>query len=188
MQIPGGLTLPYDAILKQLLDFILNHFTFEASNRPVKHFRALLPAVSVALVAGFLFFLAGCTVFSGDCKSQEASSPYTLLAFEPGDVDALSIFTRQAVDGEVDECDDSSRHSHKLLTLSGILEHSRSLSEQVVQRQHQLLLRVPALSEHQAIRFSQLIIWCCAPLRGILPSVAGSRDGRPRTFFFPIHL
>ncbi len=108
-------------------------------NSPIYRFRDILPSVSLSLCFGFLAFIIGEAVLSNAPVKQDASLPFHLV-FQAGQMDASNVFTRQAVDGEADVTDSEARPGTdtKAVALSGIVFHSKILSQFVPIRENQL--------------------------------------------------
>ena len=100
--------------------------------------------------------MMGHVVLSEAPVKQDDSIPFHLV-FQAGHMDASNIFTRQAVDGEADVTDSEARPGTKAVALSGILFHSKILSQLVPIRQNQLpLISFPCGS--RTLFYNRLII------------------------------
>ncbi len=125
----------------------------------MKRVRSHLPIYSLALVLGFLAFTTTWALLTDSPEKVDAPTHevITKLAFNPKPLDAHSTFTRQATDGELETSDETVRQSGRILTVSGILLQSQTLSVQTVLREHQLpSILIP--SGRRSILFSRLII------------------------------
>ncbi len=125
------------ANLSHIFHSLKNQPTFATQKSIVKRFRNFLPFASASLCFGFLCYIMGEVVLNEVPAKQDASLPFHLV-FQAGHMDASNIFTRQAVDGEADVTDSEARPGTKAVALSGIIFHSKILSQFVPIRQNQL--------------------------------------------------
>lgn len=90
-------------------------------------------------------------------ENQDPENSPLQLVFQSGHMDASSVFTRQATDGELDVTDPEVRLSTKSTALSGIILQSQTLSSTVIVRQHHLRpLAIPSGS--RPVLYRRLII------------------------------
>lgn len=98
----------------------------------------------------------GEVVLSKAPAKEDAALPFRLV-FQAGQMDVSNVFTRQAVDGEADVTYADARPGTKAAALSGIIFHSKILSQFVPIRQNQLpIISVPCGS--RTLLYKRLII------------------------------